>query len=493
MTLKNRHALVPVLVGLTLFSSACMVGPKYRRPGAPAASSYKESPPEGWKEAQPNEGALRGKWWEIYGDPQLNALEEQVSISNQNVLAAEAQFRAAKASVRIARSALFPTATASPAITGSQTPRNFSTFNTGVRGVYTLPISVNYEADVWGSIRRSVTASSAAAQASAAQLANAKLLFQTELASDYFGLRGLDGARELLASAVTSYQEFVRLTMDRFHSGVASMGDVAQAQTQLEATRAQLVETGVQRAQFEHAIAILTGKTPSEFSAGAASLKALPPVVPIGVPSALLERRPDIAIAERQVAAANEQIGIAKSALYPVISLGMQVGLESASFVNWFTWPSRFWSVGPQLAQILFDGGRRRAQVALSEAQYDSVVAGYRQTVLTAFQQVEDNLSELRVLAEEAAVEDRAVEAAQESLRISTVQYKSGVVSYLQVITSQTAALQAERTAVDLLTRRMVASAFLIEALGGGWDASQLPARQDLLSQANTAPSAAGK
>jgi len=467
---------------LLLSSSACMIGPKYQRPTAPVPPAYKEPPPDnskemqGWKQAQPNDGAKRGKWWEVYNDPQLNALEEQVSISNQNVLAAEAQFREAKDAVRIARSSLFPTVTASPSIVNSRVPVTAPSAYT----TYDLPADVSYLADIWGSIRRSVTASAETAQASAAQLENARLSYQASLAQDYFELHGTDGEQELLERTVKSYEDYLHLTKDRFKSGVASGGDVAQAETQLDTARAQLIDLGVARAQLEHAIAILVGKPPAALSIPSASIKILPPPIPVGVPSDLLERRPDIAAAERQMASGNEQIGIAKVAYYPTLTLSASVGIESEEFLKWFSWPARFWSVGPQLAETLFDAGRRRAQVALAQAAYDATVANYRQTVLTSFQQVEDNLAALRVLANEARAEDEAVQAAEQSLAISTYQYKAGTVSYLQVITSQTIALQDEVSAVNILTRRMVASVLLIEALGGGWDASTLPTVQDV-------------
>ena len=462
-------------VGLLLLANACMVGPKYQRPAAPAPVAFKEAPPAGWKEAQPNDGALRGKWWEVYHDPRLNALEEQVAISNQNVLAAAAQFQAAKASVRVARAGEFPTLTAAPSATGSGAGAS------GAKGLYTLPIDlVAYQVDIWGAIRRGVAANSAVAQASAAQLENARLLYQAELASDYFQIQGLDASLQLLDTTVKSYEQYVQLTQDRFDGGVASKGDVALAQTQLETVRAQLVDLGVQRAQFEHAIAVLTGKPPSDLSIPAIPKQAPPPVSTIGIPSALLERRPDVAAAERQVAAANEQIGIATAALYPSLTIGAAAGLQSSVLGDLFTWPSRFWSVGPQLAQTLFDTGRRRAQIRVTQATYDATAADYRQTVLTALQQVEDSLAQLRILAEEALITDRAVAAAQQSLEISTIQYRGGLANYLLVITAQTTALQNQRTAVDLLTRRMVASVSLIQALGGGWDASQLPSSQDV-------------
>ena len=462
-------------VGLLLLANACMVGPKYQRPAAPAPVAFKEAPPAGWKEAQPNDGALRGKWWEVYHDPRLNALEEQVAISNQNVLAAAAQFQAAKASVRVARAGEFPTVTAAPSATGSGAGAS------GAKGLYTLPIDlVAYQVDIWGAIRRGVAANSAVAQASAAQLENARLLYQAELASDYFQIQGLDASLQLLDTTVKSYEQYVQLTQDRFDGGVASKGDVALAQTQLETVRAQLVDLGVQRAQFEHAIAVLTGKPPSDLSIPAIPKQAPPPVSTIGIPSALLERRPDVAAAERQVAFANEQIGIATAALYPSLTISAAAGLQSSVLGDLLTWPSRFWSVGPQLAQTLFDTGRRRAQIRVTQATYDATAADYRQTVLTALQQVEDSLAQLRILAEEALITDRAVAAAQQSLEISTIQYRGGLANYLLVITAQTTALQNQRTAVDLLTRRMVASVSLIQALGGGWDASQLPSSQDV-------------
>jgi NodT family efflux transporter outer membrane factor (OMF) lipoprotein len=463
-----------------------MVGPNYRRPAAPVAKTFKEPLPEGWKEAQPNDGAIRGKWWEIYQDPALNALEEQVNISNQNVLAAEAQYRAARYAVRVARAALFPVVTAGASVATSQGSSTLGAGRAGqsaplVTTTYDLPVSVSYLADLWGSIRRSVTASAASAQVTFAQLENARLAFHAELAQDYFELHGTDSQQDLLQATVKSYADFLQLTQNRLHAGVASGADVAQAETQLEAARAQLIDLGVARAQFEHAIAVLTGKPPSELSIPHAQVKAPPPPVPVGVPSALLERRPDIAAAERQMAAANEQIGIAQAAFYPSLTLGATVGLTTTDFVKWFSMPSRFFSVGPQLAQTIFDAGRRRAVVSEERALFDNTVAGYRQTVLTAFQQVEDNLAALRILAEEAVATDRAVKAAREALQISTYQYKAGTVAYLQVLIAQTQALANERLAVDLTSRRMVSSVLLIEALGGGWNASNLPTRDQLV------------
>jgi NodT family efflux transporter outer membrane factor (OMF) lipoprotein len=401
-------------------------------------------------------------------------------------LVAEAQFRQAKDAVRIARSSLFPTISTIPSITNSRTSSSLfassqaRNVTSGVRNDFTLPVDLSYQADIWGSIRRTVRANSDVAQASAAQLENARLSFQAALATDYFQLHGIDGDIDLLERTVVSYTQFLELTKNRFNSGVASGGDVAQAETQLDTARAQLIDLAVARAQFEHAIAILIGKPPADFSIRRAPIPSPPPRIPIGLPSALLERRPDIAAAERQVASANEQIGIAKAAFYPALTLSASAGLEGSSVSNWFQWPSRFWSVGPQLAETLFDAGRRRAIADQTQAGYDATVAAYRQTVLTAFQQVEDNLAALRILENEAGATDQAVNAAQRSLAIATAQYKGGTVTYLQVITTQTAALAEERSAVDILTRRVVASVFLIEALGGGWDASMLPTAKDV-------------
>lgn len=473
---RFRPSVVFGTAGLLLFSNACMIGPKYQRPNVAAPPAFKEAIPAGWKQAQPNDGALRGNWWKVYNDAHLDELEGQVSISNQNVLAADAQFRSAKAAVRVARADQFPVVTVNPSAT-----RSGGGANSVVRRFYTIPIDLAYQIDVWGSIRRGVAGNSAIAQATAAQLENARLLYQAELAADYFQIQGLDASRQLLDDTVKSYERYVQLTQDRYDGGVASMGDVALAQTQLETARVQLVDLGVQRAQFEHAIAVLAGKPPSDLSLLPMPHQSPLPESQIGIPSALLERRPDVAAAERQVAAANEQIGIAKAALYPLLAFGASAGSQTTTFLDMLTWPSRFWSVGPQLAQTVFDAGKRRAQVKVTQANYDATVANYRQTVLTAFQQVEDNLAQLRILSEEAVITERAVKAAQRSLEISTNQYVGGLTNYLTVITSQTYALQNQLRAVDIQTRRMDASVSLIQALGGGWDASQLPSSGEIL------------
>jgi NodT family efflux transporter outer membrane factor (OMF) lipoprotein len=478
-------------LALLLASSACRVGPTYKRPAAPAAPAFKEQPPPefkesaDWKTAQPNDGQLKGKWWEMYNDPSLNELEEQIGISNQNLAQAEAQYREARAAVLTSRAALFPALSSAPSISESRSG-TIATNSTGgvVSGTshttYTLPLSAAWEPDLWGSIRRGMTAAAATAQASAAQLENLRLLYQSELAQDYFQLHGTDGDVALLDRTAKSYQEYVVLTRNRFAGGIASDLDVAQAEAQLYATQAELQDLGVTRAQLEHAIAVLTGRPPAAVTVPALVLDNPPPVFPIAVPSALLERRPDIATAERTMAAANEQIGITEAAFYPTLSLSGTLGLESLSIAKWFTGPSRFFAVGPSLAETLFDAGRRRAAVAGAQAAYDATVAAYRQSVLTAFQQVEDELAELRILAEESVTAADSVKAADRALAVSTAQYKAGTTSYLTVITAQATALAAERTSIDLLTRRMVASVVLIQALGGGWDATQLPGKRDL-------------
>jgi NodT family efflux transporter outer membrane factor (OMF) lipoprotein len=448
-----------------------MIGPQYRRPIAPSSSGFKEEPPPGWTAAQPYDGALRGAWWEIYNDPRLNGLEAQVRITNQNVIAAEARFREAKAVVRGARASELPTVTAFPAATASGTGAA-----SGVqRRSFEIPIDAVWQADVWGSIRRSVSANAAVAQASAAELQNARLLYQSQLAIDYFQIQGLDAEQQLLDIAVQSYEQYVQLTKDRFDGGIASMDDVSLAQTQLETARVQLTDLQIQRAELEHAIAVLAGRPPSDLSISTMPGQSPPPPTVVEVPSTLLERRPDIAASEREVAAANEQIGIAKAALYPSLTLSATGGSQTAAFDELLSLPTRFWSIGPQVAETLFDAGRRKAEVDQARAAYDETVANYRQTVLTAFQQVEDSLAELRILAEEADVANRAVSAAKQTLELSTIQYRGGLTNYLQVIIAQTSALQSQRTAVQILTRRNVASVLLIEALGGGWDASEMP------------------
>jgi NodT family efflux transporter outer membrane factor (OMF) lipoprotein len=475
-------------IALTLVLSGCVVGPKYERPAAPTPAAFKEPPPEGWKEAQPNEGQLRGKWWEVFNDPNLNALEEQVSISNQNVLAAEAQFREAKDLIRIARASLYPTGTAGASVSMSHQPLLIGgQAETGSRITsYETIGDLSWTADIWGSIRRTVRQNVALAQASEAQLENAKLSYQTDLATDYFELHGIDGDIDLLQRTVKEYQDYLVLTENRMHAGVASGADVAQAETQLETAKVALVDTGVARAQTEHAIAVLIGKPPAEFSLPAKVLSGGPPRIPYGMPSALLERRPDVAANERQMAAALEQVGIAQAAFYPQLTLSASGGFEPL-ITSPISWASRLFSLGSSLSETVYDAGKRRATVNQAKATFDATVANYRQTVLSAFQSVEDNLAALRVLEQESAEQDAYVTAADKALDLTTLQYKAGTIDYLTVITSQTAAFTAEKGAVDLRTRRLQSAVLLVQALGGGWDASQLPTPQQLTSPVSAA------
>jgi NodT family efflux transporter outer membrane factor (OMF) lipoprotein len=470
-----------------------MVGPKYRRPPAETPAAYKELTPadfkdtEGWKKAQPEDDALRGKWWEIFNDPQLNALEEKVNVSNQNIAAATASFFAARALVKEARSQLFPTVTTNPAITRQRVPSTLSSGTAGgssSRAVtfndYTLPFDAAWQPDLFGRIRNTVRSAAYGAQAGAADLENTRLTLQGDVATDYFQLRGQDALKQLLDSTVVAYRQSLDLTRALYETGIDSDEDVALAETQLETTQAQDAALGVQRAQFEHAIAMLTGQAASTFSIPIEPLKSSPPAIPFGVPSRLLERRPDIAAAERLVAQANAQIGIAKAAYFPTITLSAAAGLESSSTAAWLTWPARFFSIGPAAAETLFDAGLRRATVEQFRAQYDQTVANYRQTVLTAFQQVEDNLASLRILSVEIHYQDTAVKSAERTLALARDRYRLGIDPYLNVITAETSLLSNQQTAVSLRIQQMTASVGLIEALGGGWDASQLPSPAQL-------------
>ena len=475
-----------------LLGAGCMVGPDYSKPSVPMTAGYKED--QGWKLARPLDQIPRGNWWEIFGDPQLNALEEQVSEANQNVKVAEARFRQARALIGFFRAGLFPLVTAgasalsvrrstlspfssSGASTGTSSSGGFSGRSSGgaSTGEFLLTGDVSYEIDLWGRIRRSVTSARDEAQATAADLENARLSIQAELAFDYFELRSADAQQRLLNDTVKAFDEALQLTIRRFEGGAAPKSDVAQAQTQLETTQVQATDIAVQRAAFEHAIATLIGKPPADFSLPPAPLDLQPPDIPAGLPSELLERRPDIAAAERRVAEANEQIGIAKAAYFPTVTLNALLGFESSSLRNFGGWQSFLWAVGSSVAQTIFDGGRRRATSEAALANYDATVASYRQATLDAFQQVEDNLAALRILEQETQQQARAVVSAQESLQLFTNRYKGGVDTYLQVITAQTAALANERNQVDIQRRRMDASVLLVKALGGGWNVADLP------------------
>jgi NodT family efflux transporter outer membrane factor (OMF) lipoprotein len=475
--------IVALLLGLLL--AGCTVGPKYIKPTVPMTAAYKEEAPgsyngfDQWQPAHPGDQISRGNWWEIFGDSELNKLEEQIAGSNQNLKVAEARYREARAAIRFNRASQFPTISTAPNasyVKSSDFSPNFpSKVEQSSKGDFVLPFDLSYELDLWGRVRRGVAAAREEAQATAADYETAKLSLEAELALDYFELRSADAQKQLLDDTVKAYADNVQLTLNRFNRGVAPRADLAQAQTQLDTTRVQDTDVTVQRAQFEHAIAILIGEPPAEFSLAAAPLNYQPPITPIGLPSELLQRRPDIAAAERRVAEANQQIGIARAAYFPTVTLGGTAGFAGSQGSNWFSWPSGFWAVGPALAETLFDAGRRRATSESARANYDAAVATYRQTSLTAFQEVEDNVAALRILENETQQQQQAVASSQESLQLFTNRYRGGVDTSLQVITAQTIELANERNAIDILRRRLDASVLLIKAMGGGWDVSNLP------------------
>ncbi len=516
----SQRAVVALLM---LLLAACNPAPKYARPPVQTSTAFKEVPPDfkegpGWKVAQPGDDKIRAKWWEIYNDPQLSALEEQVAISNQTIVAAEANFRAARSLVISVKSALMPTMSVSPSYTNSRfssTARGTraviqgggattgtttttsgatttttsgtgpstavgGTSNTGAINTFSLPVDLSYTLDLWHKIRNAVAANAFNAQASAADVATALLSTRAELATDYFEIRALDAQRQVLEETVANYRQALDLTATLFKSGIDSEEEVAQAQTQLDTTIAQSTDVGVVRAQYEHAIATLTGKPAANFSLPFAAFVPNPPSIPVGLPSELLERRPDIAASERQVAAANSEIGVVKAAYYPDLTLSASGGFQTSQISQWFSWPSRFWSIGPTAAEIIFDAGIRHAQNEQAQAQYEVTVANYRQSVLAAFQAVEDNLSSLRILSQEIAQEQTAVNSSKHYLDLSLTRFRSGVDSYLNVITAQNAVLTSRETALQIQLRQMTSSVGLIMALGGGWDASDLPKTADL-------------
>lgn len=513
--------------------TACNPAPKYAKPPVQTPAAFKEAPSDfkegnGWKIAAPGDDRIRAKWWEMYNDPQLNALEEQVQINNQTVAQSEAAFRAARAYVISAREALAPLASVSPSYNasrfsstakgsravvqsgGTTTTPTTGTTTTGTTGTtstttttgstgssgsgtavagnsttgtiqnWSFPVDISYDLDFWHKIRNTLLVNTYQAQASAADVATALLSVQAELATDYFELREVDADRELLQQTVSNYRDTVKLTQTLFNAGIDSDADVAQAQTQLDSTIAQATDLNVARAQYEHAIATLIGKPASNFALGLASFDGVPPEIPVALPSTLLERRPDIAAAERRVAAANTEIGIVKAAYYPDISLTGSGGFQSSSITQWFSWPSRFWSIGPNVSEELFEAGIRRAQTQQAVALYDENVAVYRQTVLSAFQTVEDDLSSLRILQQELGEQRTALASAQHSLDLETTLFKSGVVSFLNVITAQNAVLTANSAVLQIRLRQMSSSISLVMALGGGWDSSQLPQTKQL-------------
>ena len=491
---KNARTVgIAILLSPLLLLTACKpVGPNYSRPPYQAPPAYKETgassvvvpPPNpaggGWTKANPSDGMLKGKWWQIYQDPELNRLEDRIATNNVQLQQAVETYLAARDQVAVARANLFPVlfagASAGRSRLSANRPRTASGQGTAATNTdLVLSGQASWEPDFWGRIRRSVEAVHATAQASAADMANVDLSLHAEMATDYFELRGLDAQKQLLTKTVADMTHQLDLTEQRLRGGVATEADVALARTQLETTRAQLVDVGVARAQFEHAIGTLGNYDLSTFSIPHSPLNLVLPRVPIGVPSQLLERRPDIATAERLTDAANARIGIAVSAFYPTISLGGAAGFESAHPGTWIQGPSALWSLGAQATELLFDAGQRRALTSAARHAYLAQAAAYRNTVFQAFNDVENQLSTLQILEQESSVEQRAVAAAQSSFNISNQRYKGGVTSYLEVLTAEAALLQNQRTAIDIETRRFAASVGLVRAVGGGWDVTQLP------------------
>ena len=460
--------------------SGCMVGPDYKAPDAPASPAFKEL--AGWKPSTPRDDIDKGAWWSVYHDPELDRLERMVEVSNQTVKQFEAQYRNAVALVGEARAGLFPTATLTP---GANRGTGGSNGSTGLGGggrapvtIYSIQGSATWDLDVWGRVRRQIESNVAGAQASAADLANAKLSAQATLATDYFDLRAEDSLRQLLRETVDAYRRAMQIAQNQYRAGTQSSIDLVTAQAQLQSAEAQLVGVDVQRQQFEHAIAMLTGHAPSELTIAPAQLTSAVPVVPAGLPSSLLERRPDIAAAERQMQQQNALIGVQIAAYYPDISLSALGGYTADSLSRLFNVANRIWSLGASAAETVFSGGARPAAVTAARATYDQNVAVYRQTVLTAFQQVEDALSNLRILEQQAAAEAIAVDSARRAVEVTLNAYRAGTVAYTSVITEQTQLLGDQQTALSIRQSRLVASVALIEALGGGWSAAELPAAE---------------
>jgi NodT family efflux transporter outer membrane factor (OMF) lipoprotein len=502
LRLAGRTAPFACLIAFTLLTGCKPVGPNYNRPGYEAPPAYKETgattvlqPPPAptggaWQPASPSDGLLRGKWWEIYQDPQLNQLEERIAANNQTLRQALETYLAARDQITVARAAFYPTLSAGPSAQREKISANGPSFSPGKPTTYSdfsITGQASWEPDFWGRIRRTVEAARSTAEASAADSANIDLSLHAEMAADYFQLRGLDAQIKLLDSTVADLEHQLDLTQRRLKGGIGTDADVAQARTQLDTVRAQRIDVGVARAQYEHAIGTIANLNLSDFSIPFSPLVLSPaqspaqsqglslPRVPVGVPSQLLERRPDIAAAERRAAAANAQIGIAKSAFYPTITLGGTGGFESMQPGTWIQGPSALWSLGAQATELLFDAGKRHALTDAARHSYEAQAAGYKSVVIAAFNDVEDQLSGLRILEQESTAEQQAVASAQHSYEISNQRYKGGVTGYLEVLTAEAALLQNQRTAISIQTRQFVASVGLVRALGGGWDASQLP------------------
>lgn len=461
--------------------SACTLSPDYQRPELSTPAQFKQA--EGWTQANPSDAIARGAWWEIYGDAQLNGLIEELNRSNQTVAQYEAQYRQAQALVRSSRSALFPSLdlttskNRSAQGTGSSSS-SLSNNSSGIRNTYNAQLGVSWEIDLWGKLRDTLNANAASAEASLADMAAIRLSQQSELVQNYLQLRVIDEQKRLLEATVAAYERSLKMNQNQYRAGVAGPDAVAQARTQLKTTQADLIDLAWQRAQYENAIAVLMGKAPADFALAASNDIPALPQIPVTLPSQLLERRPDIASAERKVMAANSNIGVSRAAYFPDLSLSMSGGYSSSSFKNWIELPNRYWSVGPQLALNLFDAGKRSAEVDRTVAVYDQTVAQYRQTVLDGFKEVENYLVQLKVYGDEAVVRQEALEAARESLRLTENQYKAGLIGYLDVVNVQTTALSNERSVLTLLQGRLVASVQLIAALGGGWDSQAALAEQ---------------
>lgn len=472
MTAIDRISLLPrcIAIACACMLGACAVGPDYQRPDAPTTPTFKEAPAEWgqWKPAQPRDDAHRGEWWRIFGDSQLDALMAQVQVSNQNILAAEAQYRQAVAILRAARSGFFP-------VVGAQAGADRSRSANGqISSGQSVSLAASWEVDLWGRVRRQVESSEATAQASEADLASTLLSTQATLAQTYFLLRVTDAQQALLQRTVADYERSLQLVRNQYQAGIAQRSDVLQSETQLKSAQAQLIDIQIDRAQYEHAIAVLTGKPPAAFSLAPVDLNQAVPRVPVAVPSQLLERRPDIAASERRMAAANAQIGVAQAAFYPTLSLSASGGRTSNSLDRWLSLPNRVWSFGPELALTLLDFGARSAAREQAVAGYDVAVASYRQTVLNAFQEVEDNLAAARLLEQEAVVQNEALQSAREALALVNNRYRAGTAALLDVLTAQTAAYTAERTALSIVARQLSASVTLVKALGGGWQGGTL-------------------
>ena len=495
MTRRSSNSIFPVaaLATLAAFLAGCTVGPKYHTPTVQTPASYKEvtssnaTEVTNWKVGQPSDELMRGKWWEMFNDPELNKLEDQVDSSNQSLASSYASFMAARALVKEARAQLFPSATTGPSITkqelSSALHQSVVTSGGSSSSTYTtydFPFDASWTPDLWGRVRNTIRSNAYSAQASAADFENVRLTMHAEVASDFFQLQSQDSLKQLFDSTVKAYQQSLQLTQALYETGIDSEEAVAQAQTQLQTAMAEDTNLGIARAQFEHAIADLVGQPASTFSIAQQPLKFAPPPVPLGVPSQLLERRPDIASSERLVAQANAEVGIARAAYFPTLTLSASGGFESGAFTDWISWPSRFWSIGAAGAETIFEGGLRRATDQQFLAQYDETVANYRQTVLVAFQQVEDQLASLRILTKQIQQQDAAVQSAQRALDLATTRYKLGIDPYLNVITAETTLLTNQQTAVNLRGQQMAASVSLVEALGGGWSRAQLPSPAQL-------------